>query len=105
MAYNQDRAPSRERAVIFLVIFNVVIVKAAFVADENWYWVLSITIPLLLLDLVFKNIKRQVQMWSKKVENLLKLGIRRIPKIKAYPVKPHLSRQVVKSDGRIHHEM
>lgn len=38
--------------ILFLVLLNVIFIKASYTNDENWYWFLIITIPLLLLVIV-----------------------------------------------------
>ena len=43
--------------IIFLVLLNAITIRAAYIGNENWYWSLSITIPLLLLAIL--NIRQK----------------------------------------------
>ncbi len=46
----QKNDPSIARMIIvILVFFNAVIVKTAFVSNKDWWWVLAISLPLLLI--------------------------------------------------------
>ncbi len=105
MTCDQGRTPAKEMFVIALIILNVVIIKAAFVGSDKWYGLLYLTIPLLLLAIIYDSLRRMVSMWQKKVKWLFKLGELNISKFKTYSSKPQLSSQVVKSDGRIHHKL
>ena len=35
--------------ILSLVILNIIIIKAGFANNENWYWALTVSLPLLLL--------------------------------------------------------
>ena len=43
--------------IIFLVLLNAITIRAGYIGNENWYWSLSITIPLLLLAIL--NIRQK----------------------------------------------
>ena len=44
----------RRTIIAFLVILNVVFIKAGFTRDANWYWFILVTLPLLILALTIK---------------------------------------------------
>lgn len=39
--------------ILLLVILNVLILKIAFIQNESWYWALVITLPLLLIAVLY----------------------------------------------------
>jgi len=43
--------------ILFLVLFNVILISAGYSENENWYWLLIITLPLLLLAIL--NIRQK----------------------------------------------
>src|SRR5690349_14223503 len=49
MLYKEKNASASRIIILLLVIINVLIVKAAFIQNENLYWALVITFPLLLI--------------------------------------------------------
>jgi hypothetical protein len=58
MYRNQKRISVSGVIVLLLSLLNAVVLKQAFVAHSHWYWLLAITLPLLLISLLFFN-KRQ----------------------------------------------
>jgi len=49
MTSNKESNSVSGIAVLILVILNAVIAKIALIRNENWYWFLVFTIPLLLM--------------------------------------------------------
>lgn len=46
---NKEKDVSTSGSILFLlVLINAVIIKAAFLNHENWYWFLLITLPFLV---------------------------------------------------------
>lgn len=43
-----------------MILVNVVILRHAFIADKSWYWMLGISLPLLLLG-VFTGGKKKLK--------------------------------------------
>jgi hypothetical protein len=50
----QDRTAisANALAINIMILVNVVILRHAFIADKNWYWILTITLPLFLLSVL-----------------------------------------------------
>ncbi|HYJ65476.1 MAG TPA: hypothetical protein VEV62_17165 [Parafilimonas sp.] len=46
--------------ILSLVILNIIIIKAGFANNENWYWVLTVSLPLLLLAIFNIRQKKHV---------------------------------------------
>lgn len=44
--------PHRGTAVLLLVLANAVILKQGFILENNFYWLLLLTIPLLLVAMI-----------------------------------------------------
>ena len=38
---------------LLLIVLNAIVLEQGFISDEKWYWLLLITIPLLLIALFF----------------------------------------------------
>lgn len=49
MSYNSNRLSVRRIILSILILLNVIIIKAGYLVHENWYWVLCITGPMLLI--------------------------------------------------------
>lgn len=49
MIRSYDRTSVRGIIILILVLFNVVVLRAAYLNDQQWYWMLCISIPFLLL--------------------------------------------------------
>lgn len=57
--------------ILLLIFFNAVILKVAFVQNENWYQALLVTLPLLLFAFQYeRKIKRQFLHNSPKPDSL-----------------------------------
>jgi glutamate synthase domain-containing protein 2 len=52
MIRNQKQVSASGIIVFSLVLINVIIIRAAYTANDNWYWALLITLPLLALALL-----------------------------------------------------
>ena len=64
MSPKENGVSVTETLIILLVFLNALILKFAFVSNENWYWSLIITLPLLLviiLDILQK--KHNILRW------------------------------------------
>jgi glutamate synthase domain-containing protein 2 len=49
MIHGNDRISARHIVIFILVLFNVVVIKEAYLSNEQWYWMLCLSVPLLLL--------------------------------------------------------
>jgi hypothetical protein len=52
MSPKENGVAVTETMIILLVFLNALILKFAFISNENWYWSLIITLPLLLVIIV-----------------------------------------------------
>ena len=52
MLHNEKYSSLRGMIVLLLVILNVLILKVAFIKNEDWYWALVITLPMLLMAIL-----------------------------------------------------
>ena len=52
MLHNEKDIPVSGMIVLLLVILNVLILKVAFIKNEDWYWALVITLPMLLIAIL-----------------------------------------------------
>jgi hypothetical protein len=52
MIQDQKRVSASGLIILVLVLSNVIAIKEAYIDNEKWYWVLFITLPLLLLAIV-----------------------------------------------------
>ena len=43
--------------ILLLVISNVLILKVAFIQNENWYWALVVSLPLLLIAILIQKVR------------------------------------------------
>ena len=60
MAQNTKLTTVKTASVLMLVLLNVIIVKAGFITNDKWYWLLWVTIPLLIIAVVLKNSKPKI---------------------------------------------
>jgi len=44
--------PATGSIILFLVLLNAISIRAGYSENEKWYWVLIITLPLLLLAIL-----------------------------------------------------
>lgn len=49
MTHIEKSVPVGKSLVVILIFLNTVILKTAFIVNENWYWALVITVPLLVI--------------------------------------------------------
>jgi hypothetical protein len=49
MARNLDPAPASKMSIAFLVLINTIAIRDGYAGNEKWYWMLIVTLPLLLL--------------------------------------------------------
>jgi hypothetical protein len=49
MLHNEKNISPSGMIVLLLVVLNVLILKVAFIKNENLYWALAITLPMLLV--------------------------------------------------------
>jgi len=49
MIHNKKQVPASGIAILMLVLVNVLAIIEAYTNNEKWYWVLVVTLPLLLL--------------------------------------------------------
>ena len=52
MTVKQRPIPASRVIILFLVLFNAILIRAGYSENEKWYWVLIITLPLLLLAIL-----------------------------------------------------
>lgn len=64
MIRRQKQASVSGMILLFLVLLNVIFIKAGYTKDEKWYWFLIVTVPLLLL-LAIVNIRYRRQQASR----------------------------------------
>lgn len=57
MTVKQKSIPASGVIILFLVLFNAISIRAGYSENEKWYWLLIITIPLLLLAIL--NIRQR----------------------------------------------
>jgi hypothetical protein len=58
--FHEEKNVSVSAAILVLVVVaNVLVIKAAFVHDNKWYWLMIITLP--LLAAVINNLRRERQ--------------------------------------------
>lgn len=57
MIQNKKRVPANGIIILILVLANIIAIREGYVAGEKWYWVLVLTLPLLLLAIV--NIRQR----------------------------------------------
>ena len=53
MSENQNKKTEEKPMVLLLIVLNAIVLEQGFISDEKWYWLLLITIPLLLIALFF----------------------------------------------------
>lgn len=53
MSENQNKKTEGKPMVLLLIVLNAIVLEQGFISDEKWYWLLLITIPLLLIALFF----------------------------------------------------
>ena len=52
MTVKKKPIPARGSIILFLVLLNAISIRAGYSENEKWYWVLIITLPLLLLAIL-----------------------------------------------------
>lgn len=52
MMRNKRRVPASRIIILLLVLGNVITIIEAYTGNEKWYWVLVLTLPLLLLAII-----------------------------------------------------
>jgi glutamate synthase domain-containing protein 2 len=57
MIQNKIRVPASGIIILLLVLANVIAIREGYTANEKWYWVLVLTLPLLLLAII--NIRQR----------------------------------------------
>ncbi|MBD0296069.1 MAG: hypothetical protein ICV51_10050 [Flavisolibacter sp.] len=55
MLRNQQTVSAQRMAMLLSVIANAVVLRNAFIMDEQWYWALVLTVPMLLFMLMDKR--------------------------------------------------
>jgi hypothetical protein len=48
MSHNREQVPVKGTLVVLFVLINAVILRSGFVVHNKWYWLLALTVPLLL---------------------------------------------------------
>jgi hypothetical protein len=43
-----------------VVLINVIVLKQAYIVNENWYWLLALTIPILIFAIIEKKAEIKV---------------------------------------------
>ena len=54
---NQETVSVKDTLVVSLVLLNAIVLQKGFVAHQMWYVVLCISLPLLLIALVYRQMK------------------------------------------------
>ena len=49
---NKKQVPASGIIILLLVLINVITIMEAYTGNEKWYWVLVLTLPLLLLAII-----------------------------------------------------
>jgi glutamate synthase domain-containing protein 2 len=57
MIQNKIRIPASGIIILILALANVIVIREGYVTNEKWYWVLVLTLPLLLLAII--NIRQK----------------------------------------------
>ena len=52
MNQHKEAVVANRIIILILVFLNALIAKIAFISNENWYWALVITLPLLLIGIL-----------------------------------------------------
>jgi hypothetical protein len=52
MTVKKKPIPASGVIILFLVLLNAISIRAGYSENEKWYWVLIITLPLLLLAIL-----------------------------------------------------
>jgi uncharacterized membrane protein YhdT len=45
--------------VWMVIVANAIVIRNGFVKEENWYWALCLTVPMLLIVSSYKNSKKK----------------------------------------------
>jgi hypothetical protein len=59
MTLNKKRDPASGLIILVLVLVSAIVMKEGFVSNAKWYWVLILTLPLLLLTIANMFSKRE----------------------------------------------
>lgn len=46
--------------LLIVVLINVITLKQAYIVNENWYWVLALTIPILIFAILEKKVESKI---------------------------------------------
>jgi len=52
MQGNQQQVSLSGASISFLFLLNAIILKQGFIANGKWYWLLSITLPLMIAAII-----------------------------------------------------
>ena len=56
MQRNHQKISADGSLVLLLVLINVIVMERGFVMHPNWYWLLLLTLPLLLVSIVSRKV-------------------------------------------------
>ena len=66
MIRNQKNVPASGVIILILVLVSALALKGGYMNSEKWYWVLILTLPLLLLAILnIRQNKHALTMWSR----------------------------------------
>jgi uncharacterized membrane protein YhdT len=58
MRYSKS-TPVKGVIVWMAILANAIVIRNGFVKEENWYWALCLTVPMLLIVSSYKNSKKK----------------------------------------------
>ncbi len=73
MQADKENTSFKGLMVLTLIFINAIVVKVAFLSGENWYWLLVVTLPLLLMSVYTKRKRKRTV-----IQNYPRIGSRRV---------------------------
>ena len=53
MSRNQQKVSTSGAIVSFIIVLNAIVMERGLVAGQQWYWLLIITVPALVVSFIF----------------------------------------------------
>ena len=53
MSRNQQKVSASGAIVSFIIVLNAIVMERGLVAGQQWYWLLIITVPALVVSFIF----------------------------------------------------
>jgi hypothetical protein len=90
MSYKRKTVSPGNIIIALLVSINVTILEAAFVKNEKWYWVLAVSLPLLLLAILNTRQKKTYAFRQPSYNKIPALSSESIRRETRYFIEPEL---------------